>query len=753
MAAVGQAGGPAGRRRAVVFDPSAAAGLAGWADALYDAGHPGAAARWYGRALAVSPCDAVTAFNRAAAWADAGEAGTALAGFAAVARMAPLLAPAHERLAGLRFAVGDHGGAVRALRPLLALDPAHAGAVKALFSAPGGMDGPWLARAAALAPLDPDGPQALGVARHRRGDGAGAVRAYRVALAVDPSRRAALVNAGLALSERARGEEAWPLLRRALRLDPLDPVALANAAAVLQRLRRPADALGLARAALALDPAASLNWAGMGSALLDRSAFDAAASALARALALSDGDRVRDADTWSNLGLARFSMGDQTGAESAFRRALALGSGNMGARSNLLFCLCFNEMMDPRTLADEHRRFERFAVPYPAPVPSFAGHDRGPERPLRIGYLSPDFQRYPGPGYHFLLPLFSRHDHGRFSITAYYNDTVEDGATAAFRGLADRWRPVAALSDGELEERIRADAIDILVDCDGHMARNRMALFTRRPAPVQVSFPLYPFSTGLSAMDYRFTDPRFAPADHNRFHTEALIRLPGTVLCYRPAESPLEPPADAPWRTAGVFTFASFNNLAKLNESTLDLWAAVLRAAPGTRLMLKWRGLTTAGVSRRVLDAFAARGVGAERLSLRPPTPDAYEDYRLVDLALDPVFTNGGTTTCDALWMGVPVLSLAGDAPISRWGASLLPAVGLGELVVDDPRDYRTLAVRAATAPGFLDGLRAGLRGRMQASPLMDEAGYTRAVENGYRQAWRRWCAGQPPQPFTVEDR
>lgn len=744
--------GPAGHRRALVLDPSAAAALTGWADALYDAGRPGLAAPWYGRALAVNPRDPVAAFNRAAAWADAGQTAAALAGFAAVARMAPLLAQAHERLAALRLAAGDHAGTAAALRPLLALNPGHAGAVKTLFSLPGGAEGPWLGRGIALSPLDADGPQVLGVVRHGRGERAGALRPYRAALALDPARRAVLANMGLVLSEESRGEEAWPLLRRALRLAPLDPVALVNAGAVLQRLRRPADALALCRTALAVEPSAPLTWAGVGSALLDRNGFDEAAAALSRALALGDGDRGRAADVWSNLGLARFSMGDQTGAEAAFRRALALGAGNAGTRSNLLFCLCFNEMVDPRTLAEEHRRFERFAAPYPAPVPSFAGHDRDPDRPLRIGYLSPDFQRYPGPGYHFLLPLFSRHDRSRFSLTACYNDTVEDAATASFRGLADRWRPVAALSDGELEERIRADAIDILVDGGGHMARNRMALFTRRPAPVQVSFPLYPFSTGLSAMDYRFADARFAPPDHDRLHSEALIRLPGTVLCYRPAESPLEPPAQAPWRRAGVFTFASFNNLAKLNESTIALWAAVLRAVPAARLMLKWRGLTTAGVSRRVLDAFAARGVGAERLVLRSPTADAYEDYRLVDLALDPVFTNGGTTTCDALWMGVPVLSLAGEAPISRWGASLLPAAGLGGLVVDDPGTYLALAVRAATDPAFLDGLRAGLRERLQASPLMDEAGYTRAVEAGYRQAWRRWCAGQPPRPFAVED-
>lgn len=744
--------GSAGNRRALVLDPSSAAALAGWADALYDGGRPGPAAGWYGRALALNPADPVAAFNRAAALADAGRTAAALAGFAAVVRMAPLLVPAHERLAGLRLAVGDHAGAAAALRPLLALVPGHAGAVKALASAPGGADRPWLARSIALTPLDADGAQALGTARHGRGDRAGAVRAYRTALAVDPALRAVLANLGLALSELSRGEEAWPLLRRALRLAPLDPVALVNAGAVLQRQRRPADAQALYRTALALEPAAPLAWAAMGSALLDRNDFTAAAAVLARALAVSDGDRGRDADVWSNLGLARFSMGEQEGAEAAFRRALALGSGNAATRSNLLFCLCFNEVVDPRTLAEEHRRFERFAAPYPAPVPPFAGHDRDPERPLRIGYLSPDFQRYPGPGYHFLLPLFSRHDRGRFSLTAYYNDTVEDAATAAFREHAARWCPVAALSDAALEEQIRADAIDILVDCDGHMARNRMGLFTRRSAPVQVSYPLYPFSTGLSAMDYRFADPRFAPPDHDRLHSEALIRLPGTVLCYRPADSALVPPDAAPWRRAGVFTFASFNNLAKLNESTLDLWAAVLRAVPAARLMLKWRGLTTAGVSRRVLDAFAARGVAADRLVLRPPTVDAYEDYRLVDLALDPVFTNGGTTTCDALWMGVPVLSLAGEAPISRWGASLLPAVGLGELVVDDPRAYLALAVRAAGDPAFLDGLRAGLRDRMRASPLMDEAGYTRAVEAGYRQAWRRWCAGQRPQPFAVED-
>lgn len=724
-------------------------------DALYDLGRLLPAAAWYGRAVTLRPDLSVAAFNRGAALRDAGRPVEALAAFRAAAQADPLLVQAHGEAVGLCHALGDAEGAAKAGRALLALAPDHAEAIKivgsALARAAGWRDGArWLARAVALVPEAGDALLVLGTLHQTNGRSAEAARWFRRALAVKPDAAVALSGLGLALGNGPRGDEAVRLAVRAARVAPDDADMAANAGSVLHGLKRMAEALDWHRRAVVLRPDGAQGWTNIGTALLDGSAFEEAIAVLSRALAL--GAAEHEALARSNLGVALMSVGRHAEAVAAFRAALERAPGNAEVRSNLLFCLCFTEDADLDAVFGEHRRFEQFALPRPAAEARFDGVSRDPERRLRVGYVSPDFQRYPGPGSHFLLPLLSHHDRGRVEVVCYYNDRRRDAATERFMALADGWRDCAGLHDDELERVIRADGIDILVDCDGHMSRNRMPLFARRVAPVQVSIPLYPNTTGLSAMDYQFADPRFAPPSADTRHTEKLIRLPGSVLCYRPADSAVVPPARPPVETEGVFTFGSFNNITKLNASTFALWSRVLAAVPDARLMLKWRGLTGGGVGRRMLEAFARHGIGEERLVLRGPTPDPYEDYVRIDCALDPAFANGGTTMCDALWMGVPVLNLPGEAMISRWGASLIGAVGLTEMIADDEDEYVALAVRLATDPAFLARQREGLRERMARSPLMDEAGYAAAVEAGYRAAWRRWCAGLPPAAIDVGD-
>ena len=741
-------------RRLLLLVPDHAETASSLGDALYDLGRLGPAADWYGRAVALRPDMSLAAYNRGAALRDAGRAGEAVAAFWAAAKADPLLAQAHGQLVGLCHALGDMAGTVAAGRNLLALAPEHAEVAKILGSAlarsAGWEDGTrWLARAVALQPEAGDALLVLGTLHQSNGRSAEAARWFRRALAVTPDAAVALSGLGLALGVTGRGDEAVRLALRAARVRPDDADIVANAGSVLHGLKRMPDALDWHRRAVALRPDSAQGWTNIGTALLDGSDFEEAIGVLGRALELRAPEH--EALARSNLGVALMSVGRHAEAVAAFRAALERVPGDAQVRSNLLFCLCFTEEADLDAVFEEHRRFERFAVPTLKAEPSFAGTSRDPDRRFRGGGLSPDFPRSPRPRYHFLLPLV-RHPHrGKGGGVCFFNDVRKDAATERFMALADGWRDCAGLSDDELERLIRADGIDILVDCDGHMSRNRMPLFARRAAPVQVSLPLYPNTTGLSAMDYQFADPRFAPSYADARHSEKLIRLPGSVLCYRPAESAVVPPPRPPVETEGVFTFGSFNNIVKLNAPTFALWARVLAAAPNSRLMLKWRGLTTGGVGKRLVDAFASYGIGAERLVLRGPTPDPYEGYVQIDCALDPVFANGGTTICDSLWMGVPVLNMAGEAMISRWGASMIGAVGLDELVTDNVDDYVALAVRLATEPAFLARQREGLRERMARSPLMDEAGYTAAVEAGYRAAWKRWCAGLPPAAIDIE--
>lgn len=736
--------------RAMALEPADAGTAADLGDALYDCGRFLPAADWYGRAAALEPHRVLAAFNRGAALRDGGRIAEAAAAFRALAGRAPEMVEPLEHFMQLSQQLDDGGGT--AARRLLALVPAQAAAVRSLGSAETGpaREPVWLARLARLEPLADDVVLALAGRLYGRRRIAAAERAYRHALALRPDSGLALSGLGLARATLGMAG-AVPAVLRAVRVAPGDAALAANAGSAFQLALQPEAALSWHRRALALTPDDVAAWVNIGTLLLEANAAEEAIPPLDRAGRL--GDIARDMDQLalanSNLGVARMALGLHGEAVAAFRAALDRTPDDASIRSNMLFCLCFDDRADPVEVFREHRAFERHLPAVPAAP--HAVESRDPERRLRVGYLSPDFQRYPGPGYHFLLPLIEGHDRGRVEVTCYHNDRSRDATTDRFQAAADRWRDVAVLTDEELDRRIREDRIDILVDAGGHMSRNRMPLMARRPAPVQVSLPLYPNTTGLGAVDYQIADPRVAPPGADALHAEKLIRLPGCVLCYRPADSAFAPPIRPPQDRNGHITFGSFNNITKVNAATIALWARLLALVPTAKLVLKWRGLGSGGgADRRLLAAFAGHGIGADRLELRGITPDPYQDYVTIDVALDPVFANGGTTICDALWMGVPVLNRTGPTKIGHWGATLLDAVGMAALVTRDDEAYLAQGVRLATDRAFLDAQRESLRERMRRSALMDEPGYARAVETGYRTAWRRWCAGLPPVAFDV---
>ncbi|WP_372399536.1 tetratricopeptide repeat protein [Azospirillum sp. HJ39] len=739
--------GPAAQAllRAMALEPADAESAGSLGDALYDCNRFLPAAGWYGRAATLEPHRILAAFNRGAALRDAGLTQDAAMAYRALCALAPQMVEPVEQRMQLCHRIGDPAGATVAARRLLALAPGHAVAARILGAQM--PDSPlWLVRAVALDPMAEDALLTLAGRLYAQGRAAAAERRYRHMLALAPS--AGLALSGLGLARASLGlEGAMPAVLRAVRVAPEDAALAANAGSAFHLAAQPETALSWHRRALALRPADAAAWVNIGTHRLDADATEEAIPPLDRARRLADPGQEALAN--SNLGVAWMALGLHAEAVGAFRAALERAPGDAAIRSNLLFCLCFDDGADPADVFRDHRGFERHLPAVPA-VPH-AVESRDPERRLRVGYLSPDFQRYPGPGYHFLLPLVEGHDRTAVEVTCYHNDRSRDATTGRFRAAADRWRDVAAMTDEELDRRIRDDRIDILVDAGGHMSRNRMPLMARRPAPLQVSLPLYPNTTGLSAIDYQLADARLAPPGVEALHVESLIRLPGCVLCYRPAESACAPPDRPPWMRNGHVTFGSFNNITKVNAATIALWARLLAAVPTARLVLKWRGLGNGGgADRRLLAAFAAHGIGAERLELCGITPDPYQGYTAIDVALDPVFANGGTTICDALWMGVPVLNQTGPTKIGRWGASLLAAVGLGDLVTPDDDAYLALGVRLATDRGFLEIQREGLRERTRRSALMDEAGYARAVEAGYRTAWRRWCAGLPPAAIDV---
>ncbi|HEY9843927.1 MAG TPA: hypothetical protein V6D23_25880 [Candidatus Obscuribacterales bacterium] len=359
---------------------------------------------------------------------------------------------------------------------------------------------------------------------------------------------------------------------------------------------------------------------------------------------------------------------------------------------------------------------------------------------LKIGYVSPIFRHHAAA--FFIEPLLMAHDRQNYDVFCYSDVKTPDAMTRRLQSLAGNWRETHGLEHRALAELIHRDQIDILVDLAGHTAHNRLVVFALKPAPVQVTFRDYPNTTGLSTIDYRLTDAWADPPGlTERFHTEELVRLPLGFSCYLPPESPAV--ADLPALSSGYVTFGSFNNLCKLSPATLDLWAGVLRAVPGSRLLLKSLALADAPTCQNFKARFAAQGIAAERLLLQGHSPtfrEHLDSYRQVDIALDPFPYNGTTTTCEALWMGLPVVTLAGSTHVARVGVSLLMSLGLKDWIANTQEEYIALARHLAADPAALKQIRAGMRACLRASTLCDAERFTRSVEAAYRTMWQRWC-------------
>ena len=408
------------------------------------------------------------------------------------------------------------------------------------------------------------------------------------------------------------------------------------------------------------------------------------------------------------------------------------------AWTSALACLNYDPDCPPEQAAADHRHWAgQVAAPFYPKLARFAC-DRDPARRLRIGYVSPDLRRHPVSA--IFAPILAAHDRSQVEVTCYYNFAGEDVITLRLKSLAEHWRPVAGIDDEALCERIRGDRIDILVDLAGHTSNNRLLAFARKPAPIQVSWLGYFNTTGLATMDYFISDPWSSPAGQERYYVERLLRLPHTRFCYQPPEympavSPL------PANTTGQVTFGCLNNLSKVNEKVLALWGEVLQAVPGAKLRVQAAALDDAPNRARFGELCARHGIAPARLELRGfvPIEHAPASYAAIDIALDPFPFCGGMTSLEALWLGVPVITLAGETIASRQSASMLMNLGMPELIAGNPVQYVNNAADLARDLPRLAALRAGLRQRFAASPLMDYAGFARELEAAYRGMWLSW--------------
>lgn len=559
---------------------------------------------------------------------------------------------------------------------------------------------------------------------------------YRRALALEPGRFEALANMGVLCHQAGEPALAERLLRRAICIKPAVALVRSRLGVALRDLGHCAAAMAALDPATALKPDLQEVYLYRGNVLQTTGDLSGALASFRRAIQVAP----NSASAWNNLGGTLTLTGDFVGARDCFRTALRYNPGYYEAFSNLLMALNYDPGVGESELHAEHRRFgDSLAKHLPAASVPYA-NAAIPLRPLRVGYVSADFGRHP-TGY-FLQPVLEAHDRQSVVPYCYSGRITEDDLTKRLRDHAATWRSVVGMDDSAMAELIRNDGIDVLVDLSGHTAGNRLPVFHLAPAPVQVSWLGYFNTTGVAAIRAILMDEATVPSGCERWFTEEVIRLPGGRFCYTPPEYAPEV-ANSPLCRLGHPTFGSFNNLAKLTAPTVRLWSALLQQVGDARLVLKWKSLADAGIRRGVLDAFAAEGIDVRRIELRPASPHTtmLAEYGDIDIALDPIPFGGGLTSYEAMWMGVPVVTLPGVRPVSRQTAALLHALGLDALACDSSERFLYTAADLAADATRLAELRSTLRGRMASSPVCDGPAFTRNLEAAYRDLWGRWCA------------
>lgn len=705
------------------------------------AGRHAEAADHYRKAIRLQPRVAAHHVGLGMALRAAGRANEALAAYRRAAELDPAVAEVHHNLGNLLLWRGDVAGAERCYLRALGLNPHLAEAHFELgnIAVGKGDDGAGAAhyRRATAARADYAAAwHALADAERRRGARQDAIVAFEHALALD-ERPPAWTNLGILLREVGRHEHAHFALERAIELSP----DLADAWLTLGTVHHDRNEWTAASAcyarAIELRPEMALAHLNLGIVHYRNGRIAAGFAATERALELDGGLH----QACNNLGTLHMAYWDAEAAMQWLRRAVEIKPDYHEALSNRCMTANYVDGMEPDELFVLHLDYGRqlaAAIPS-APARPQAGHGA---RRLRIGYVSPDLRRHSVA--YFMEPLLTHHDRSAFEVVAYYNYAAEDAVSARLRALCDAWVPTIGLDDQAMAERIRADGIDILVDLAGHTHGNRLPVFARRPAPVQATWLGYLTTTGLAAIDYRITDAQVDPPGAEPPAVEAPLRLPGCYVCYRPEPDAPEV-GPLPAATNGYLSFGSFNNPTKLSPACIALWSAVLAAVPGSRLVLKNRNLADPAMRALLAGRFADHGIEASRLELNEWQEDTVGHlaaYGQVDIALDTWPYNGVTTTCEALWMGVPVVSRVGATHASRQGRTLLAAIGLDHLARDSDAKFVRACQMLANDLAGLASLRAGMRQRLRASPLLDGARFARDVEAAYREMWPSSCAG-----------
>jgi predicted O-linked N-acetylglucosamine transferase (SPINDLY family) len=568
----------------------------------------------------------------------------------------------------------------------------------------------------------------------QRGDIQAAVAQYEVAAYSQPDSLIYQKSFARALHDFGALGQAVAHYHCALAIAPRCVEILVSLSTVLRSLGRSEGAAAASIRALEIDPNCARAHACLGAARVDQHRNDAAISSCKRAIELDPYDWLAH----FQLGNALFSVGEVEAALGCYRRTIELNPKHHTAHSNLIMLLSFVPGVSIQAIGDAARDWARQRAD---PLASeFTPHEneRNPQRRLRIGYFSPDFIEHSVAL--FVLPLLEQHDRAGFEVICYSNVRRPDAITRRMQTAADGWRDIAGAGDAVVADLVRGDRIDLLIDLAMHTGGGRPLLFARKPAPIQICWLAYVGTTGLSTMDYRITDPYLDPPElHAGWSTEKPLVLPETFWCYRHFER--APDVNAlPALSTGQVTFGSQHSFHKIHRGVIALWARVLRSIEGSRLVL----YAPQSAHSPIVKQFEQEHIEANRIEFLPlrARREYLAEYQRIDLSLDTFPYNGATTSLDAWYMGVPVLSLQGQTPVSRAGLSIATNLGLGEFVVTSEDDYVRRAQQITNHLERLNQLRTGLRRRMEQSPLMDAPRFTRNLEAAYRKVWVQWCSG-----------
>jgi protein O-GlcNAc transferase len=629
-------------------------------------------------------------------------------------------------------------------------------------------------RAIALNPARPLLHFGLGVALDGAGRQNGAVSEWRTAIGLDPNCVDALFSLGNALRIGGSLREAIVCFERVVALRPADIDKLNNLGEAYLAAGRIEEAAACLKRVVAERPDGHMGLNNLASLLRTQGDLAGAEACLRKAIgyqpnnaylrtnlahALVKANRIGEAiaileeairvipavaELHITLGSTYLLQGRFEKSLQSYRQALSLHSKLSRYHGIILFALHYSPELDPYTLAHEHRIWATRHADSLLPPDKGHANAPDPERKIRVGYVSGDLSAHP-VGF-FMDPILAAHNRDEIDVVCYAGGKV-DTWTERMRESASLWRGTIGLGDAELAQRIEQDQIDILVDLSGHSEGNRLLAIARKPAPVQVSWLGYFNTTGMRAIDYLIVDSNLAPLEEKAPFVEEPLRIPSCYLAYRvPKYAP--PVSPAPCIERGFITYGTFNALSKIGTHVVPVWAEILGRNPTARLVMK-NGAFADEASRSLYrHHFEQCGISPERVDLLGPSPheELLPFYSQIDIALDPFPYNGGTTTCESLAMGVPVVTLRGDRFVSRVGSTILYNVGLGELVAHTQAEYIDKAIELGQNPALLAEMRANMRTRLAESTLCDTAGFTKKLEQAYREIWRRWCAAAQSQ-------